>query len=168
MRNHKLSTPNIKVRIKSVRYTFCGATVHCFLTPESMWRTNDPYVLLADTAEKLGMQYAKHTQFSTNKEYSSWNTIYSNSDKYIYVPSDYEYHGMASLKGGDPNDVELAKKIAYQKAYRQFINFYYNCYYNLYDFVMAYARDVWYEQMAQLAKRWDETNCRIFEMVGRE
>ena len=166
MKNHKFSTPNLKLRIKNVRYTFCGATVHCFITPEPMNR-RDPYTYLLETANLLGMKYGVHTQFTcANYDYHYIGEIPSNSDKYIYNPTAYEYHGMVSLKSGDASDIELAKKIAYQKAYRQFVNFYYNCYYNLYDYVMAYARDVWYEQMAQLSDRWEDSNGRICYMVN--
>lgn len=164
--NYQFSTPNVKVRIKDVRYTFCGGTVHCFLTMEDMWNSNDAYMKLADVANRLGMRYAYHTQFkASSTRIPYFNAVNSNSDKYIYIPSDYEYHGMASLKGGDVDNVEMAKRIAYQKAYRQLINFYYNCYYNLYCYNLAYSRDVWFEQMKQLEDRWIDSNNRIMGMV---
>lgn len=163
---YKFSTPNLKVRIDNVRYTFCGGTVHCFLTMEDMWGTNDAYMELACVANKLGMKYGYHTQFkASNKRAEYFVAVNSSCNKYIYVPSDYEYHGMASLKGGDIDNVEMAKRIAYQKAYRQLINFYYNCYYNLYCYVLAYSRDVWFEQMKQLEDRWIDSNNRIMGMV---
>ena len=168
MSKYKFSTPNLKIRVKSIRYTMCGATVHCFMTFEPMRRYDDPYMNLVGTAEILGMKYAKHTQFCSSDTIGYVGSVSSNSDKYIYIPSDYEYHGMASLKAGDVSDIEVAKRIAYKKAYRQFVNFYYNCYFNLYNYVMAYARDVWYEQMSQLADRWQDANSQIFELVERE
>lgn len=167
MNKYNFSSPNLKIRIDNVRYTFCGGTVHCFLTMENMWnRRNEPYMTLVNVAAELGMKYGNHTQFkANNKRTEYFRTVNSSCDKYIYIPSDYEYHGMASLKGGDTENVEIAKRIAYQKAYRQLISFYYNCYYNLYNYVIAYARDVWFEQMEQLSERWDETNKRIIELT---
>lgn len=166
MTNHQFSTPSIKIRIKDVRYTVSGGTVHCFLTMENMWRTfNDPYMELVACCERLGMRYGVHTQYRCicNSFYRDY--VYASADKYIYIPSDYEYHGMATLKAGDIEDFELAKRIAYKKAYRQLCNFYYNCYYNLYDFINAYSADVWYGQLKQLAARCNETENDVMNMI---
>lgn len=161
MANYQFSTPNIKIKIKDTRYVYSGGTVHCFLTMERM--SEEPYMQLVSFCDCF-MERARNTQF---KSYAAWIADRcSCSDKYIYIPSDYEYHGCATLHTGDVNDMELARRLAYKKAYRQLIGFYYNCYLNLYNKVMAYSGDIWFAQLGQLAQRWNETNDSIVNAVN--
>lgn len=166
MREINYSTPKVKVRIDNVRYTYSGDTVHCFITMKRFDR-DDAYCQLMDVANVLGFAYATHAQHRWHKPYPQYE-IRSGTDSYIYDPSDYEYHGMASYKQGDNRDLQLAKNIAYKKAYRQLMAFYYNCYTNLYNRVMSYATDVWFEQMAQLSDRWMDVDMEIRDTVYPE
>lgn len=166
MKEYNFSTPNVKIRIKDVRYIYSGGTVHCFLTMEDMWHSSDEYVKLAYCCSDLGMRFAINTTYRlVVPEKINCDGIRSSCDKFIYMPSDYEYHGIATLKTGDSSDIEIAKRIAYQKAYRQLTSFYYNCYRNLYEFMISYCRDVWYPQICDIANRWADSNGRIMNTV---
>ena len=156
MRVHNYSTPNVKIRIENVRYLVSGGTVHCFITMQRM-TDDEPYMRLIDAARAIGFTCKRYGDLKLKDSAGSWWLSNSSTcDKYYYIPSDYEYHGAATLKSGDISDEEAAKRIAYKKAYRQLVSFYYNCYVNLYDAVVAYSRDVWYGQICQLSDRWDD------------
>ena len=164
MKFHNYSTPKVKIRINNVRYVISGGTVHCFITMDEIKR-DEPYMKLIDTANAIGIDCRRHTDFKLKND-RTWFYLglpASSCDKYYYIPSDYEYHGAAVLKSGDTEDYEEAKRIAYKKAYRQLTSFYYNCYVNLYDAVLAYTRDVWYGQICQLSERWTDTECNIVD-----
>ena len=153
MNEIQYSCPNEKIRVKDIRYGYAGSQVHCFVTFEG-FEARDPYYILMRTAQMIGMNIAATPQFKWAHEPWCRPEKISGSNSYIYDPTDYEYHGTAVLRVGDANDIEFAKAIAYRKAYRQFVGFYLACYTNLYDRVMAYAGDVWYNQIAQLSDRY--------------
>lgn len=157
-----ISTPNLKIRIKNVRYQRSGNQVHCFITMEDL-PYEDAYHKLMDVAFSLGMKNATHCQYKFNRGWKSGKN--SGSDSYIYNPTHYEYHGVATYKNGDIEDFKLAETIAYKKAYRQLVNFYWNCYNNLYNYVTSYASDVWLEQIAQMSDRYLDVDREIHEAI---
>lgn len=166
MKEIQFSAPNVKIRVKEVKYGYAGSQVHCFLTFEQFDYDN-PYSQLVRAARDTGMTFAIHPQYKPVYTKDTWRPqTYSGSNSYIYEPTMYEYHGTAVLKVGDINDIEFAKAIAYRKAYRQFVGFYYACYLNLYERVMAYANDVWYNQIAQLSDRYYDVDKDIKDKIG--
>lgn len=159
------TAPRVKIRVKNVRYGYAGSQVHCFITFQP-FDCGDPYEILMRTAQEIGMCQAATPEYKWADSLWRRPEKVSGSNSYIYNPTDYEYHGTAVLQVGDLNDIELAKTIAYKKAYRQFVSFYFACYSNLYERVMAYANDVWYNQIAQLSDRHLLVDGEIRGIVG--
>lgn len=162
----QFSVPNIKIRIRQVRYTYEGDMVHCFMTFEPL-KATDPYTVLYWCGIGMNMEEAKSLQFKhvrANGVSMPKKTTKSFSESYLYDPTQYEYHGIARLKANDTYNLTLAKTIAYKKAFRQFVNFYYSCYMNLYSRIVGYS-NVWLEQIAQLSDLSREVNNEIKDIV---
>lgn len=167
MREIKYSVPKFRMKTDEVRYITSGGTVHCFIT-FLPFEFNEPYEILSQTAKK-----------TCNMIEANYNNLRWRGDKiwmkpgrcsiehnYIYNPTDYEYHGSATLKDGDKDDFEYAKDIAYWKAYRRALRFAYDCYVNLYSRVMSYMGDVWHGQLEQLRDRVYNAEDKIQYMIN--
>lgn len=156
------STPKIKARVNEVRFVANGNAVKCFLTVK-MDRDNDPYYKLAYVAaDAFGARFATN---SGNYGHKAPIEIATGNPNMIPRLEHYTYVGFVRLKDGDEVDIEKAKSIAYKKAYRQFIGFYKTNYMKLYERMLAYAEDVWQEQIAQLIERYEEVDEEITDLV---
>ena len=119
----------------------------------------------------MGMKPAMHTHYewlsNSYGDVDCENTLKrSSATSYVYFPECQVYKGVATLKDGDTNDIELGKDIAYKKAYRQMTNFYAWCYKNLYERVLMYAHDVFFGQYSQLVERVNEAEDEVIERLG--
>jgi hypothetical protein len=166
MNKTNYSVPKFKIVVKDEKYIVSNNVVHCFLTFKP-FAGNSPFIKLATANQvMLGCHWAQRADLSPNRgNIFRFGNLCSVNDKYLYNPTDYEYHGQAVLKIGDENDLRLAKHIAYCKAFRRALSFTYQCYSSMYTKLCDYAGDVFFGQLEQIAQRAEEMDERIITAI---
>ncbi len=120
----KFSAPNVNMHLQSVDYEIKDGKVMCIVRP-ARFNETDCYTRIANAV------VAAHLM--DNSGYTGDISL-DTQDVKLVVPVDrYSYVGVARLKKGDTENVELAKQVAYKKAYRSFISYYITNYAKMYD-----------------------------------
>ena len=161
----KFSAPNVNMHIQGVEYADNGNSVTCILTP-ARFNEKDCYTRIANAAVAARLMYFAPL--------TSDLSLITQSPTLVACVDRYQYTGTARLKGGDANDIEFAKQVAYKKAYRSFITYYLTNYNKMYDRLTTWLDCVACNakseysaagQLEQLISRYEQLDAEIREMT---
>lgn len=163
----KFSAPNVNMHLQSVDYEIKDGKVMCIVRP-ARFNETDCYTRIANAV------VAAHLM--DNSGYTGDISL-DTQDVKLVVPVDrYSYIGVARLKKGDTENVELAKQVAYKKAYRSFISYYITNYDKMYERLTSWLDCVTCNaasdysaagQIEQLCVRLEELDNEIRTLVSR-